>query len=524
MKIYMVGNFKASWCSEVHWAKSLEKLGHKVTRAQEDSLDRGWYTQVRGHDMFLWVRTWEGFVRLEDIQAIKAMGIPTVNVHLDLFVGISREATLDTDPRWRTDFVFTADGDPKSQKVFEAHGINHYWLRAGVFDEGCVMFKPNDDPELQGDVVFVGGGKEYAHKEWPYRRQLIEFLETYPGYRKYGHPQRLVREADLNQLYANAKIVVGDSLNVGFNHPNYWSDRVYETIGRGGFMIHPRISGLEKDFEENKEIVFYEYGDFDELKSKIDYYLNNSTGQIEREIIRKKGFERAKRDHTYLERMKQMLAIVNNEPYLTPDEEQVIVDDINSGRWPYLSPIAQDNQIDFNWLYQERIADKKFKIELSRLRTLMSKPIKINLGCGQDINPEWFNVDMVDIDGVDVVHNLMNFPYPFEDNEAIEIKAVDVLEHLPPYIGEEHGVIKFINECHRILKPGGTLYIQTPGWRAEFLWIDPTHVRGFDIKSMDFFDPTTHFGQTTGFYSPCKFKVRAEELPNHNIRFYMEKI
>jgi SAM-dependent methyltransferase len=104
------------------------------------------------------------------------------------------------------------------------------------------------------------------------------------------------------------------------------------------------------------------------------------------------------------------------------------------------------------------------------------------------------------------------------------MKAVDVIEHLPPYIGDEHGVIKFLEECHRILKPGAELFIQTPGWKAEFLWIDPTHVRGFDIQSMDFFDPTKHYGKTTGFYSKCKFSVKAEELPNHNLRFWLKKI
>ncbi len=445
--------------------------------------------------MFLWVRTWENYVTLNDIKGIRAQGIPSVNVHLDLFVGISREATLDTDPRWRTDFVFTADGDPKSQAIFEEHGINHYWLKAGVFDEGCVMFEPNEDPELQGDVVFVGGGKGYNHPEWPYRKQLIEFLETIPGYAKYGHPEKLVRENDLNQLYANAKIVVGDSLNVGFNHPNYWSDRVYETTGRGGFIIHPYIKGLEKDFKLNGplpvaspaseiEIVTYEYGDFEGLKKLIEYYLEHPE---ERKEIQKRGFERTKKDHTYVNRMKEMLDIVFSPKSIKIPQppEKVVID----------------------------VMVEKFTL-----------PYKVNLGAGTDIQPDFINVDLVELPGIDVVHNLMHYPWPFDDATVSHIRAIDVLEHLPPYIGEKSGVIAFIEEAHRILQPGGELYIQTPGWRAEFLWIDPTHVRGFDIQSMDFFDPTTHYGTTTGFYSKCKFKVKAQELPNHNLRFWMEKI
>lgn len=487
MKIYMVGNFTAPWCSEVHWAKSLEKLGHEVTRQQENKIVKNTIlNDVVGHDMFLWVRTWEGYVKQEDIDNVRSLGIVSVNVHLDLFVGIGRGATLDTDPRWRTDYVFTADGDPKSQEIFEAHGINHFWLRAGVFDEGCEMFEPNDDPELQGDIVFVGGGKEYAHPEWSYRKKLIEFLErTYPKqYKKYGHPQKLVREKDLNQLCANSKIVIGDSLNLGFKHPYYWSDRVYETTGRGGFIIHPLIKGLEDDFvtydgrvddggfwdkaPEPVELMTYEYGNFAMLKQRIDFFLKDDKY---REEIRKAGFERTKRDHTYTKRLQEMLDIIDANPVLKKEEL-----------------------------------------------------LKINIGAGTDIQSGYVNVDIVDLPGIDVVHNLMHYPWPFEDDSAIEIRAIDVLEHLPSYIGEEHGVIKFIEECWRILKPGAEVFIQTPGWRADFLWVDPTHVRGFDVRSMDFFDPSTHYGKTTGFYSPNKFSVKAIELPNHNIRFWMKKV
>lgn len=150
--------------------------------------------------------------------------------------------------------------------------------------------------------------------------------------------------------------------------------------------------------------------------------------------------------------------------------------------------------------------------------------MKINLGAGEDQFEGYVNVDHLDLPGIDVVHNLLHFPYPFEDGVADRIAAVDLLEHLPNFTKDDKPmVIAFIEECHRILKPGGELYIQTPGYRAEFLWQDPTHVRGFHIKTMDLFDPDTEFGKTTGFYSQAKFMVRAEELENHNLRFWMVK-
>jgi SAM-dependent methyltransferase len=474
MKIVYLGNYTnldadgKSYNTENHIALTLEKLGHDVTRIQETPVaSPGWVDLVsEDTDLFLYTRTWGMMVTLEDLAALKGRGIPTASYHLDLYVGLNRQSGIESDPFWRTEYVFSADGDPESQKFFESKGINHRWLLAGVFEDECVMFEPNQDETLGGDVIFVGGGAEYGHPEWSYRHELVEWLERTYGtrYKKYGHPQRTVRGGDLNQLYANSKITIGDSVNIGFNHKNYTSDRLFESMGRGAFTIYPRIEGVAELFDEGVNAVWYDYGDFEGLKKTIDYYLEHDE---EREAIRRAGFEFVKGNHTYTQRLQVLLNTITAEH---------------------------------------------------------SAKVKINLGAGTDQFEGFVNVDMIDLPGIDVVHNLIDFPYPFEDNCADEIRAVDVIEHLPPYIGKAHGVIKFIEECHRILKPGGTLYMQTPGWKAEFLWIDPTHVRGFDIQSMDFFDPAKPFGITTGFYSKCKFNVRAEELKNHNLRFWMTKI
>lgn len=41
---------------------------------------------------------------------------------------------------------------------------------------------------------------------------------------------------------------------------------------------------------------------------------------------------------------------------------------------------------------------------------------KVNLGCGKDIRKGWVNVDKIDIDDVDIKHDLDSFPYPFEEH------------------------------------------------------------------------------------------------------------
>jgi spore maturation protein CgeB len=79
---------------------------------------------------------------------------------------------------------------------------------------------------------------------------------------------------------------------------------VYETVGRGGFIIHPKIEGLDEEFEDKKHLVFYDYQDFDQLDGLIDYYLKNDS---ERESIRIAGHELVKEKYTYTNRWKTIL-------------------------------------------------------------------------------------------------------------------------------------------------------------------------------------------------------------------------
>ena len=89
-----------------------------------------------------------------------------------------------------------------------------------------------------------------------------------------------------------------------FNYPDYWSDRVYETLGRGGFIIHPYIPGMENEFVDKEHLVFYEYKNFAQLKSLIDYYSENDE---EREKIRLAGHKLVKEKYTYKNRWEHIL-------------------------------------------------------------------------------------------------------------------------------------------------------------------------------------------------------------------------
>lgn len=320
MKISYVGNRKnlasdgKSFNTEAHIALTLEKLGYEVNFIQEDQIEPFTLAnRVEGSDLFLWTRTWRGEqarVHMSDLDAIKELGITTASFHLDKYAGIQRDGGIGTDTFWKTDYVFSPEGSTQSKAIFESHGINQRYLPPGVFEGECYMAEPID--EFRHDVVFVGGGSAYSHPEWPYRAQLVQWLQDTYGERfgKYGYPERTIRGAELNQLYASSKVVIGDSLCKDFFDSYYFSDRCFEVTGRGGMLINPYIPGMTDHFVDRKEIVLYSFGNFEQLKFMIDYYIEHDD---EREAIRAAGHLRTKTDNTYANRMKQMLDVLKRE-------------------------------------------------------------------------------------------------------------------------------------------------------------------------------------------------------------------
>lgn len=311
LRIAYVGNFRHPWCTEVHLARTLEQLGHTVYRLQEDHLNPATLTRALkgrqatdGLDLFWFTRTWGRTVTLDHLAWLDAQGIPSIAYHLDLYVPLARGRNIDRDPFWRCTHVFTPDGDPHSADTFAAAGINHHWMLPAVVADECYLA----DVPLTRDVVFVGS-RQY-HAEWPYRGQLLDWLERTYGDRFGWHgPENggVVRGDDLNRLYASTRVAIGDSLVPGYTHVGYASDRRYEAPGRGAFQIGPRIAGLDDGFVDGVSTVLYDFGDWDGLRDRISHYL---TRDDERERIRRAGHNHVKAHHTYTNRLTAALALI----------------------------------------------------------------------------------------------------------------------------------------------------------------------------------------------------------------------
>jgi SAM-dependent methyltransferase len=102
------------------------------------------------------------------------------------------------------------------------------------------------------------------------------------------------------------------------------------------------------------------------------------------------------------------------------------------------------------------------------------------VGCGHNARPGWVNLDLAPLPGVDVVHDLDAGPLPFPDGHFELVECVNVLEHV-------EDLPAVMSEIHRVLEPGGVLYVTAPHFTSVTWPTDPTHRRALAINTLEFF-------------------------------------
>lgn len=111
---------------------------------------------------------------------------------------------------------------------------------------------------------------------------------------------------DLFKLLREAEIVINIH---GAGSGNYANNmRLFETTGMGTFLLTDSRANLGNLFAVGREVAVFSTAE--ELADKIDYY---SQHPAIREKIAKAGQKRTLKDHTYYQRMKQLVTIIDKE-------------------------------------------------------------------------------------------------------------------------------------------------------------------------------------------------------------------
>tara|TARA_Y100001968_G_C19059544_1_gene573097 strand:- start:29 stop:592 length:564 start_codon:yes stop_codon:yes gene_type:complete len=103
--------------------------------------------------------------------------------------------------------------------------------------------------------------------------------------------------------------------------------------------------------------------------------------------------------------------------------------------------------------------------------------MKLNLGCGYDKREGFINLDSFKSCEPDILHDIEDTPWPFDDDSFNEILIKHVLEH----IGETFNIFRNVmREIYRVSQDKASIHIHVPNYKHVSYWADPTHVRAFD--------------------------------------------
>lgn len=151
------------------------------------------------------------------------------------------------------------------------------------------------------------------------------------------------------------------------------------------------------------------------------------------------------------------------------------------------------------------------KKEIERLLK-ESGGISLDIGCGEHKQPTFVGMDIRAVDGVDIVHDFEEFPWPLPDESCIRAMASHVIEHINP---AKFGMINFMNEVWRVLKYDCQFWISVPYAGSKGYWQDPTHINGCVEATWAYFDPLASsaydqpgkFGTLYGIYKPKPWRI-----------------
>lgn len=160
--------------------------------------------------------------------------------------------------------------------------------------------------------------------------------------------------------------------------------------------------------------------------------------------------------------------------------------------------------------------------EEKRIRDLLRDKANVilDLGAGENKAPGTIGIDFRRMRGVDIVQDLSKYPWHSIPNECADVvRTSHLMEHINPapanpqlagliklllekglvkksdidtFVGDYEflgGFVKFMDECWRILKPGGQAQHVFPFAGSPGYWQDPTHINPISHVTLAYFDP-----------------------------------
>lgn len=161
------------------------------------------------------------------------------------------------------------------------------------------------------EVSFIGNNNSNSKN---FRTELLLKISKHfnlhiwgRGWSKYDEhfdfKDQMVYNREYARICKQSKVLIDcrsyDSLS---DLEGYFSNRVWMTLGYGGFLISQYNPAMQKFFDHGKHLVFFK--NIPEAIEAIEYYLNN---EEERKLIAQQARKYVRNNHNYVKRVKKIL-------------------------------------------------------------------------------------------------------------------------------------------------------------------------------------------------------------------------
>jgi hypothetical protein len=133
-------------------------------------------------------------------------------------------------------------------------------------------------------------------------------------------------------------------------------------------------------------------------------------------------------------------------------------------------------------------------------------------------------MDILPLEGVDIVHNWNDMPWPLPDESVVLAIASHVVEHVNPADGH---FLRWMDEVWRIMVPGGEFAIACPHGSSQGMLQDPTHCNFLNEATWAYFCPEVAEGSLYRFYRPKPWRIKPYALtwdPTANMEVVLIKL
>ena len=284
MKIAIVFNLFREDTIGIYFKRAFEQLGHHC--------DHFWtknsQSVPRGYDLYL--RVDDDWYEQDLLAHLQPRVLWANDVHMPGSMKHLRRMARSYD------FVFTPS--TLAEAEFRKNGSNAFWVSQGCDPEVHKKF----DFAKKYDIGFIGteGGM-------PRKFFLQAIRERYPN-SFIGHAPY----TKMSEIYSQSKI----GFNLAVRH-EYFVMRCYEILSCGAMLLmHRMVDESTERLGFQNGVHHVEFTSPKQMFSSIEYYLSHD---VERERIAKTGHEFTVACHRYVDRVSQMLEIMQSAhtPYFS---------------------------------------------------------------------------------------------------------------------------------------------------------------------------------------------------------------